>query len=310
MIDIESDHQHIMSFIDGFESMIKQYRENGSVNIGGMEGYSVGVLRANSLQYDVTKGFENFIVDGIKKLCEMISDFFKAIWNFFFGSDKKAAKAEEDAKETKVKVSKVKKAVNETPSNPSTDIDYSRIKKINAHGKRIKELLDKVLRYMEGSDQASKHFEEAAGNLDSGELPPEYAKIFEKLKSVSLKIKKDCDKLNTIAPKIKELKVPEGNRLDKSATSKILSLVDSYMIASIDAISSSRALLTECENSYDLVFKIVKGEGFNDEQGRSFLRVIQIGQKVFASRLKWMTRTVTDIKTEIDSLNILLEKKD
>lgn len=95
---IEQDSAHIESFINGFESIIKQKSRNGFVDIGGCETYTTGVMLANGVKFqDTYDGFENFIAEGIKKLWEMVSSFFKGIWNFFFGSEKTAAKSKVDA---------------------------------------------------------------------------------------------------------------------------------------------------------------------------------------------------------------------
>lgn len=95
--NFESEGGHIESFAVGFESLIQQFRGTGNPVISGTESYTVGVLKAEGLQWDVTKGFENFISEGANKLWKMIVAFFKGIWEFFFGRSKKAKAYKEDA---------------------------------------------------------------------------------------------------------------------------------------------------------------------------------------------------------------------
>ena len=102
---IESDLQHIDNFVEGFESIINQYRSKGMVNYSGFESYTIGVMKANSLTTNVYNGFENFITDGIKKLWEMIKNMCKSIYQFFFGGKNDENKEiKEEEKEIKQNV--------------------------------------------------------------------------------------------------------------------------------------------------------------------------------------------------------------
>lgn len=96
----ENEGQHIDNFCAGFESIIDQYVNKGTqVVISGCESYTTSVMKANGLTPDTTGGLENFITDGLKKIYEMIKNFFKGIWNFFFGPSKTAQNAKKDAEE-------------------------------------------------------------------------------------------------------------------------------------------------------------------------------------------------------------------
>lgn len=102
---IESDLQHIDNFVEGFESIINQYRSKGMVNYSGCESYTIGIMKANSLTTNVYSGFENFITDGIKKLWEMIKNMCKSIYQFFFGGkDDENKEIKEEEKEIKQNV--------------------------------------------------------------------------------------------------------------------------------------------------------------------------------------------------------------
>lgn len=102
---IDSESDHIINFINGFESMISQYRERGDIyDQTGFESYTKGVMRANNLPLTPNAGFENFVTKGLSKLWEMVKNFFKNVFGFFFGKENKAKKIEENNKEIKDKM--------------------------------------------------------------------------------------------------------------------------------------------------------------------------------------------------------------
>lgn len=82
---LESDSIHVIRFIDGFESIALQLADSGKVALSGCESYTIGVLKANDIKFSPYMGSENFIIEGAKKLYEMITALCKNIWNFFFG---------------------------------------------------------------------------------------------------------------------------------------------------------------------------------------------------------------------------------
>ena len=102
---IDSDAEHIEKFVSGFESIIAQYTDNGLVGFAGNESYAVGVLKASSAHFNIHKGFENFITDGAKKIYDMIVSFFKSIYEFLFGKEKKIEGTQKNFDKVKDKLS-------------------------------------------------------------------------------------------------------------------------------------------------------------------------------------------------------------
>ena len=111
-MNIDQEHSHIVSFINGFESIVKQHQLKHYVDVGGVESYTIGVMRAEGESVDLVIGTENFISNGIKKLWEMVSNFSKSVWAYFFGSEKKAETAVKETEEIKKVSAGVKTAVN------------------------------------------------------------------------------------------------------------------------------------------------------------------------------------------------------
>lgn len=98
-LEMENESEHIRSFVNGFESIAQQFRCGSKMQIGGCESYAVGVLSASGLQsIPVQGGFENFVVNGLKKLFEMIKSFLSRIWNFFFGKTRWAIETKTNIK--------------------------------------------------------------------------------------------------------------------------------------------------------------------------------------------------------------------
>lgn len=104
----EAENEHLSKMVDGVESIINQFTSGSMVQIGGVEAYSIGVMKADNLQWDIHRGYEGFISDAAKKLYEMIANMLKAIKAYFFGGgegddkltmkeDGDAIKAKEDA---------------------------------------------------------------------------------------------------------------------------------------------------------------------------------------------------------------------
>lgn len=82
----KNESEHIRSFVNGFESITQQFRCGDKMEIGGCEAYAVGVFSASGMPtIPAQGGFENFVVNGIKKLYEMVKTFLAGVWNFFFG---------------------------------------------------------------------------------------------------------------------------------------------------------------------------------------------------------------------------------
>lgn len=138
----DNDGQHIENFCAGFESIIDQYLNKGTqVEIGGCESYTTAVMKANDLNWDATKGLEGFLGDGIKKIYEMIKNFFKGIWNFFFGSSKVVSDAKKNADdiETILKDSKFKRSLDESLATSSMSFDQA-MNKARRNGASLDEL--------------------------------------------------------------------------------------------------------------------------------------------------------------------------
>lgn len=160
---INNEAQHIENFCAGFESIIVQYRNNGTqVEIGGCEAYTTTVMKANDLNWDATKGLEGFLGDGIKKIYEMIKNFFKGIWNFFFGSSKVVSDAKKNADdiETILKDSNFKRSLNESLANASLSMDLA-MQKARRNGTN----LDQLEADLKKDREASKMIDNAVGRI-------------------------------------------------------------------------------------------------------------------------------------------------
>lgn len=88
LVALTSDLDHVGKFIDGFESIVNQFKEKNIISIDGCERYTIGVLSAEGIHFSNTMGGENFVVNAAKKLYEMISNMLKSIKDFFFGGPK------------------------------------------------------------------------------------------------------------------------------------------------------------------------------------------------------------------------------
>lgn len=313
-MNIEQEHGHIVSFINGFESIVKQHQFKHYVDVGGVESYAVGVMRAEGVSVDLITGAENFISNGIKKLWEMVSNFAKNVWGYFFGSEKKAETAVKEAEDVKKVSAEVKSAVSSgkattppPPSAPPAEITkhYANIAKINKHALALSALMAKATTYFDPEQDIMSSMEQMKREL----LPKaegRIASILSDLAGAGTKMGVSMAALNNIQNEFKAYQVPQGNRVDTAALTKLLTLVNGYSGATKLAVENTKDFLSICST---LVAE-VKNQGSMDEQlaGR-ILRMIQISQAKGAGKLKRFCRRIEEIKTECDILHSLVFSK-
>lgn len=162
---INNEADHIENFCAGFESIISQYLNKGTqVEIGGCEAYTTTIMKANNLNWDATQGLEGFLGDGIKKIYEMIKNFFKGIWNFFFGPSKAAQTAKNDADEISeiLKDSGFRSSLDESLKNSNLSFDLAMNK-----AKTKTTTLDQLESDLKKDREASKMIDNAAIRIDN-----------------------------------------------------------------------------------------------------------------------------------------------
>lgn len=307
-MDLELENDHVMNFLNGFESIVKQAKYRGIAEIGGCETYTVGVMRAEGIGWSGISGQENFISESVKKLWEMVNNFFKGVWNFFFSAEKVADKAEEKAKETVKIADKVESAVSKISDTPPKETSatkhYSNIEAINKKSAEISKHLLEIVRYVGDSD--GKYLADCATNLKgaSNELD-----ISDKIKglvnSAITRVAAVSDaelKMITELKKVKEYKVPTGNRVDKSAVKTMISLVGIFNGKYIVYSGVCRAFFRDVEK----LLEALKEEG--EEIGK-LLRQVQIGQAVIARKMKFLIARVKKTNDDLHKLDELVESK-
>lgn len=120
----KNESEHIRSFVNGFESMTLQFRCGSEMEIGGCEAYAVGVFSASGMPtVPVQGGFENFVVNGLKKLYEMVKAFLAGVWNFFFGKTRWAIETKTNIKTAEGNFIHLKKT-NSSEMNKLREIYY------------------------------------------------------------------------------------------------------------------------------------------------------------------------------------------
>ena len=313
-MNIDQEHSHIVSFINGFESIVKQHQLKHYVDVGGVESYTIGVMRAEGESVDLVIGTENFISNGIKKLWEMVSNFSKSVWAYFFGSEKKADTAVKETEQIKKVSAEVKTAVNSSkvlalpaPSAPPSEITqhYSNIARINKHVLALSALMEKVTTYLDPEQDINAAVEQVKRELVP-KAEGRMAGIMNDLVGSGTKMGTSMVALKNIQNDFKAYQVPQGNRVDKSSMINLITLVNGYSGAAKVAIENTKDFLSICSS---LVAE-VKNQGSMDEQlaGR-MLRIIQISQAKGAGTLKRFCRRIEEIKTECDIIHSLVSAK-
>lgn len=313
-MNIEQEHGHIVSFINGFESIVKQHQFKHYVEVGGVESYAIGVMRAEGESVDLIIGAENFISNGIKKLWEMVSNFSKSVWAYFFGSEKKAETAVKETEEIKKVSAEVKTAINSSkvleppaPSAPPAEMTkhYSNIAKINKHALALSALMEKVTTYFDPEQDILGAVEQVKRELVP-KAEGRIAGIMKDLVGSGAKMGTSMAALNSIQNTFKAYQVPQGNRADKSSMINLITLVNGYSGAAKVAIENTKDFLNICSS---LVAEL-KNQGSMDEQlAGHMLRILQIAQAKGAGKLKRFCRRIEEIKTECDIIHSLVSSK-
>lgn len=120
MREIEMSAHDIQKYIQGFESALL------AINIGSSQTTKGKMVLALTGYESATMdhyGKENFIRKGLESLWKMVSDFFKKVWGWFFGTGKKAQendkKIKSDIKDSNVddkQKEKLKKVAEKAPN--------------------------------------------------------------------------------------------------------------------------------------------------------------------------------------------------
>lgn len=306
---IEQDSAHIESFINGFESIIKQKSRNGFVDIGGCETYTTGVMLANGVKFqDTYDGFENFIAEGIKKLWEMVSSFFKGIWNFFFGSDKKLENAKKDAKEipsqTNTIANRIAEVSKKLESSDALKEHYDRVAKINAHRKRISELLKKSTKYFSPDELGSNDFKSEVQQMAGSDIPQGIQDKIKRISQIQTRIGEKLKSSIGLKERIEAYQVPQGLRLDRSELDKLLQLVNEYAKDTTEQTDLIKETFTlSGEVIKDLESKLGGGDGV-----KTILRIFQATNKKIGLKLKFYVNTINAIKEELNKLDKMLSE--
>lgn len=325
-MNIESENDHIVKFIDGFESIIKQHKFRHLVDIGGTESYTVGVMHAEGVRADFVLGTENFITSGLAKLWEMVSNFVKGITGYFFSGERKAEKAKETANEIVKEVEETKKALNSRPSTPTPPApattkpaannksqstpnpanamaaEYTRIENINKQAGILKTQLEKA-----GAVWIVGVGDDGVKDLLKGHsiesLPSSVKSKIDAMVSAESKFNDIASQHRKIIERLDAHKVPEGNRLDKSALTAILDLAADYS-------KSVKSVFDEVKRFIDASSSVVdslKGLHDVDEKEIAFvLKQLQKTNTVSGIRLKNAQGVVGKIHDAVKKIKDLL----
>lgn len=311
-MDIEQEHAHIVNFINGFESIIKQNTFKHYIEVGGVESYTVGVMTAEGTAVNLITGAENFISDGVKKLWEMVSNFFKGIWNFFFGSEKKADQAVKQTEEITKTNNEVKSAINSgkvSPPQTQTSDDmarhYANVARINKHAIKLSELLKKATTYIDSDANMVDAMKQAKDEL----LPAVHGRMITLLNNLTTsgeKFNNAMAELDDIQNKVKAYQVPQGNRIDTATLSNILSMVNSYSTSAKKAMGELKEFLAGCG---ELITEVKNQGSLPKALATRILRILQITQSKMAGKLKRFCARIQEIKDECDTLHKLIVEK-
>lgn len=311
-MNIEQEHAHIVNFINGFESIVKQNKFKHYIEVGGIESYTIGVMTAEGTAVDLITGAENFISNGVKKLWEMVSNFFKGIWNFFFGSEKKAEKAVTQTEEISKTSDEVKSAISAgkvapPPTQTSEDMSkhYAKVARINKHVIKLNELLQKATTYIDSDasmvDAIKQMKDELVPNV-TGRM----ANLLGELAITGEKFNNAIAELDVVQTSVKGYKVPEGNRLDAATLNSILSMVNRHSSAAKKTIRELKLFLEGCG---ELITEVKNNGGMPDVLASRILRMLQITQAKMAGKLKRLCSRIQEIKNECDALHKLIVEK-
>lgn len=312
----ENEADSIENFCAGFESIINQYQRNGAqVQIGGCEAYTTSIMKTNGLNWDATQGFEGFLGDGIKKIYEMIKNFFKGIWNFFFGPSKAAqtAKADADEIESILKDGGFKKALDESLENADKSFNIA-MDKIRSKS----EDLDKLESDLKKDREASKMLDNAVNRIgalfsiksDKGyDNPGKYQEEMDKFKTTLNEL---LPGVNTFAAYSNLLSAFNslgfsaiGTKYNHSRTKAIEELAEKGKVI----LGNSESALKELERAVDGIRHQAEKEKSRDREykAQQALRLINIALRRVAHIMTVLAKNLKIIKEQmaiIKSLNV------
>lgn len=317
-MELEIQHDHIMKFIDGFESILKQNKFKHYVEVGGVESYSISSLHAEGIKCDLVNGFENFVTDGLKKLADMVLGFLKTVKEYFFGRDAKVASTEKKAeaiktetKEIVVKLHGIDKngphttTITTTSQSSGEDVKkhYAKIDRINNYGKKLSDLIAKTKNYFTGAENLIQAISSASeeGGKTLGGSPATLNAI--------KNLKQDIEKFDeyTIAAKrslekFQAYEIPTGNRMDLNALDKILALNADLVYT----IKTQMNRLQSVLNISTTITKSIDADGGDAETKKNTLRFLQLVNKRISARMNNFIKLTDQIKTVVGDLNEIL----
>ena len=229
--EFDSTAELIENFVEGFESIVTQFRNNGKVNNHGFESLTIGVLRANGMQWNVEAGLENFITASAKKIYDMIVNFFKSIYNFLFGKEKKIDETQKNFDQIKNKLND-----KEILDFDNKDLDTPAGRRVVQLRKLCAKLIDDFkdpTNYIAQMDDVMNAFK---GIDDRFGVASEYRHMATVLKEISREIERNID-----SAKNDEM----YHRVDVS-----------------NIISYGKAYVTEYELTFKAMDKYVQGSAF------------------------------------------------